>query len=275
MAQINADNWWNLVLEMEAMGTRHRTTNQGIATPSWVLEQMRSFGAGSPLTIEYQMFAHTSIPQNSTITRIVGCDASVRNEIVIIGGHEDSTSTNINVAPGADDDATGTASVMEAFRVLVQSGFCPRRTVEFHTYAGEEGGLIGSNQIAANYNSQGVNVISMVQFDMTAYNDDEPIALIRDYTNAQLNTFLGQLLDEYVPELDYVTNSACGYGCSDHASWHNRGYPAAFPFEAAFGDHNSLIHTANDTNNRLSQAKGAAVLKLAISYLVEMALFDQ
>jgi len=273
MSQIDADNWWDLVLSLEAMGTRHRTTNQGIATPGWILDRMRAFGAGTTLNVEYELFEHTSIPQDSTITRIVGCDPSVRDEVVIVGGHEDSTSTNINIAPGADDDATGTATVMEVFRVLVQSNFCPRRTLEFHTYAGEEGGLIGSNQMAANYNSNDVNVISMVQFDMTAFDDDEPIALIRDYTSPVLNTFLGQLLDAYVPELDYVTNSACGYACSDHGAWNSRGYPAAFPFEAAFGSHNSLIHTANDTNNRLSRAKGAAMLKLAVSYLVEMALF--
>jgi len=230
-------------------------------------------GASSQLTIEYALFPHASIPQASTITRIVGCDASVRDEIVIIGGHEDSTSTNINIAPGADDDATGSATVMEVFRVLAQNNFCPRRTIEFHTYAGEEGGLIGSNNVAQTYNNNNVNVVSMVQFDMTAFDDNEPIALIRDYTSATLNTFLTQLLDAYVPELDYVTNSACGYGCSDHAAWTSRGYHASFPFEAAFGDHNNLIHTANDTNSRISFEKGATVLKLAVAYLVEMALF--
>jgi len=275
ISRINADNWWNYVLELEAFGTRHRNTQQGINAASWILNEMRALGANTNLTVEYELFNHNSIPQPSTITRIIGCDSSVVNEIVIIGGHEDSTSTDINNAPGADDDATGTATVMEMFRLFAQTNFCPRRTIEFHTYAGEEGGLIGSNNIAQAYNAEGINVISMVQFDMTSYlnGGTNPIALIQDYTNAQLNNFLSELLDAYVPDLPYVTNSRCGYGCSDHASWTSRGYPAAFPFEAPFGDHNPLIHTARDVNTGISEEKGARVLKLATAYLVEMALF--
>lgn len=71
-------------------------------------------------------------------------------------------------APGADDDGSGTVNVMEAFRVLVVNGFKPTATVEFHLYAGEEAGLLGSNAIARSYKSSGIAVAGMLNLDMTA-----------------------------------------------------------------------------------------------------------
>lgn len=71
-------------------------------------------------------------------------------------------------APGADDDGSGTVNLLEAFRVLAESGFKPSTPVEFQWYAGEEGGLLGSADISAKYNDDGVEVRGMLQLDMTA-----------------------------------------------------------------------------------------------------------
>ena len=74
--------------------------------------------------------------QPSVIARIRGNGANA-NELVILGAHEDSINGGANGrSPGADDDASGSATVLEVFRVLVQNGFRPRRTVEFHAYSG-------------------------------------------------------------------------------------------------------------------------------------------
>lgn len=72
-------------------------------------------------------------------------------------------------APGADDDASGTTSILSAFKALVESGFNPTHSpVELHWASGEEGGLLGSNAIAQDYASRGVKVRAMLQMDMTA-----------------------------------------------------------------------------------------------------------
>lgn len=71
-------------------------------------------------------------------------------------------------APGADDDGSGTVNVMEAFRVLVSNGFKPRSTVEFHLYAGEEAGLLGSQAVSQAYRATNVPVKGMFNLDMTA-----------------------------------------------------------------------------------------------------------
>lgn len=68
-------------------------------------------------------------------------------------------------APGADDDCSGTASIVEAFRVLAHNGYIPRNgPVEFHWYAAEEGGLLGSQAIAKYKKESGVTIGAMLEF---------------------------------------------------------------------------------------------------------------
>jgi len=85
---------------------------------------------------EVTFFNHTWL-QPSVITRVKGTGPN-ENEIVILGAHEDSIYNGARGrAPGADDDGSGTATLMEVFRVLMNSkDFRPKRTLEFHTYAG-------------------------------------------------------------------------------------------------------------------------------------------
>jgi leucyl aminopeptidase len=107
---------------------------------------------------------------------------------------------------------------------------------------------------------------------MTAFNGSaEDIVLVTDWTNADLNAFIGELIDTYQPGL-LRTNTTCGYACSDHGSWHNRGYPAAFAFESRFGEHNAQIHQANDTVATLgSDASHAAKFaRLSVAFAIEI-----
>jgi leucyl aminopeptidase len=68
-------------------------------------------------------------------------------------------------APGADDDCSGTVTILEAFRVLAESGFTPKDgPVEFHWNAAEEGGNLGSQAIAHYYRQAGAHVGAMMEF---------------------------------------------------------------------------------------------------------------
>jgi len=93
--------------------------------------------------------------------------------ITIVGAHLDSIDDlqedpSEFRAPGADDDASGVVNLLEALRILAKNNFKPLTPVEFHFYAGEEGGLRGSGDIARQYKEKGVNVKAMLQLDMTA-----------------------------------------------------------------------------------------------------------
>lgn len=90
--------------------------------------------------------------------------------MTIIGAHQDSMNYLFPLlpAPGADDDGSGTVSILEAFRVLAESGFVPEYgPVEFHWYAAEEGGLLGSQAIARYKKESNARIGAMLEFVCT------------------------------------------------------------------------------------------------------------
>jgi leucyl aminopeptidase len=221
-----------------------------------------------------ELFTHSRWSQPSVVATLVGTEFP--DEIVVIGGHGDSIGSQFGGetarAPGADDNASGIATFTEAMRVILDSGWHPKRTIKFMSYAAEEVGLRGSKEIAQSFASAGRKVVGVMQFDMTAFNgSNSRIGLMRDYTNDALSDFTIKLIDEYV-SYGWV-NDECGYACSDHASWTSAGYPSAMPFESTYDGHNHNIHTARDTIENADATGGhsAKFAKLALAYLVEVA----
>lgn len=252
--------------------TRYYTTSGGVNAANQLKARWEGYAAGrSDVTVE--LFTHPTWAQPSVIATITG--TSLPSEVVVIGGHLDSVNSSApttGTAPGADDDASGVASLTEAFRAAMANDYRPQRTVKFMAYAGEEAGLRGSGEIAANYQANGVNVVGVLQLDMTNYKGSVPdIVLITDNTNAAQNTFVGNLIDTYLG-LSRSTSS-CGYACSDHASWHSRGFAASMPFEALMGQHNPRIHTSSDTlaNSDTTAGHASKFARLAAVYMAELA----
>jgi leucyl aminopeptidase len=271
LQRLSISNVWNTITELSSYTTRYYTSATGVSSANALLGKYRGY-AGSNANVEVNPFPHTWA-QPSIIARINGKGPSA-DEIVIVGGHIDSTSSGTR-APGADDDASGSATVLEVFRVIVESNFEPERTLEFHGYAAEEVGLRGSQAIATAYANEGKNVVAMLQMDMTAFvrsGTNPTIGVVTDFTNAPLSAFVRALASEYTASS--WSNTACGYGCSDHASWTRAGYPAAFAFESLFSNSNPTIHTVNDLISNLSQAQARHFLELALSFSVELSFAE-
>jgi len=269
LANINTDELLGSLVQLSSFPTRYYTNQNGQQAALFLVEeyQKRSAGRGDISISRYQ---HPWL-QNSVIARIEGSGPKA-NEIVIIGGHIDSVSSSGN-APGADDDGSGSTAVMEAFRVLATGGFRPERTLEFHGYAAEEAGLLGSQAIANSYANQGVVVYAMIQFDMTGFvrqGTQQTIGLVTDFTSPEVTAFIRELINTY-NDISY-TNRQCGYACSDHASWFRAGYPSSFPIEAAPGNTNPSIHTSSDTIEKLSPNHISEFVKLGIAFAVELSL---
>lgn len=257
--------------------TRYYNSPTGLQSATWIKDKWTALANGrSDITVEF--FNHTW-QQPSVIMTIQGTTAP--SEVVVLGAHQDSirsgcsgsTTCQTLTAPGADDDASGVASLTEVIRVAMAKNYRPAKTVKFMAYAGEEAGLLGSKAIATSYQASGVNVIGALQLDMTDYKAaGTDIAMVTDYTNADQNTFVRNLAATYLPSL-VVTNTTCGYSCSDHYSWTNKGYAASFPFEAPLGSDNPYIHTANDTiaNSDSTGAHALKFSKLAAAYMAELA----
>ena len=257
------------IQQLSGFQTRFYTSTTGIAVSSWLRDRWAGY-AGTRTDVQFALFTHPGFAQQSVIATIPGTERP--DEVIVIGGHLDSIAPGSSTAPGADDDASGIATLSEVLRVLLAKDFRPKRTLRFIAYAAEEVGLRGSSGIVADVQAKQTNVIGVLQLDMTNFKGSPlDMYLISDFTNAAQNAFVGKLIDTYVGAT-WGTDQ-CGYGCSDHASWHNAGYPASMPAEARFADTNPSLHTPNDTlamsgNNATHAMKFA---RLAAAFAVELA----
>ena len=153
--------------ELSAMPNRYYRSETGAQASTWLRDRWRSFTTRSDVTVE---LFDQGYPQQSVIMTIPGTTRA--NEVVVIGGHLDSISMlggKNGRAPGADDDASGIATLSEVARVLLAKNYRPARTVKFIAYAAEEVGLRGSQAVVRDFKQKQINVVGALQLDMTNY----------------------------------------------------------------------------------------------------------
>jgi bacterial leucyl aminopeptidase len=284
LSQVQHPNIYSTINTLSSYQNRYYTSPTGKTSAEWIRTTWQGL-AGSRTDVTSELFAcSTCSTQPSVILTIRGNE--LPNEIVVLGAHLDSINgsaggSTTQVAPGADDDASGVATLTEVLRIAMASGWKPKRTVKFMGYAGEEVGLRGSNAIAQSYKTAAANVVAVMQLDMTNYRSGSvaDMRLVTDYSNVDMKTFLTNLFDTYLAPLGLTRGTyTCGYGCSDHASWTSAGYPSAMFFEAGTGgtsgsSYNPYIHTANDTlaNMANSAQNSAKFAQLGLAFLGEAA----
>ncbi|ELR19067.1 peptidase, M20/M25/M40 superfamily protein [Acanthamoeba castellanii str. Neff] len=268
LKELSAEEIAKTITNLSQLYTRYYTSTTGVEGAKLLHSWYSEFGRNQS-HVSVRFFDHTWA-QPSVIARIEGTGENA-DELVIIGGHEDSVGySSTGRAPGADDDASGSSSVLEVFRVLAKNGFRGSRSIEFHAYAAEEVGLRGSQAIASTYQKEGKVVAGMMQLDMVGYvaKGNPVYAIVTDYVSAPLTQFVRDLAKEYssLP----VVDTRCGYACSDHASWTKAGYPSTFPFETAFNQDNPSIHSPADTLDKISPEHAREFAKVALAFAVEL-----
>ncbi|KAI5892200.1 Zn-dependent exopeptidase [Schizophyllum commune H4-8] len=268
--QVNATGLYNTVDTLSNGYTTRAYQSPNARAPAlWVQDQFKAvFGSGNVRLLENPDF-----DQPNVIARIPGTNS---NEVVILGAHLDSTAGNTSSAgraPGADDDASGIAVVLQVAQILARNNYRGSRTIEFHAYAGEEGGLKGSQTVASKYAAAGAKVTAMLQMDMVAYQmQTKPVLTLLTDTDPSLIGWTFKLLAAYLGN-DDIRNSTCGYACTDHWSWYDLGYPAVSIDEAGPNDPtlNPYYHSTGDTIDKLNFNKTCEFVKMGLAFLVEQA----
>lgn len=188
--------------------TRYYKSQYGIESATWLYEQIsdiikKSGAAAHGATVE--KFAHPW-GQFSTIARIPG----QTNKTVVLGAHQDSINLflpSILAAPGADDDGSGTVTILEVLRTLLLSPDIvagnATNTIEFHWYSAEEGGLLGSQAVFSNYRQNDRDIKAMLQQDMTGFvqgtldaGKEESVGVIIDFVDAPLTQFIKDIITQ-------------------------------------------------------------------------------
>jgi leucyl aminopeptidase len=261
--------------------TRYYKSDTGRQSSEWLLktvqETIKDSGAD-----EYGVYAEAfphSWGQSSVIATIPGKS----NATVVIGAHQDSINLflpSFFAAPGADDDGSGTVTILEAFRVLLTSKDVIKgkadNTIEFHWYSAEEGGLLGSQAIFSHYEKTGRDVKAMFQQDMTGYvqgtiDAGKPVSVgvIMDFVDPELTEFIKKVVTEYC-DIPYV-ETKCGYACSDHASASKAGYASAFVTESEFENSDHKIHTTEDLIKYLDFDHMMQHARMTLAFAYELA----
>jgi len=170
------------VQKLVSFGTRHTSSSQtdparGIgAATAWVFQQMQAIAAtsGGAMTVQQQSFTQpvsSRIPVPTTITNVIATLAGTASpqRYYVVTGHLDSRVTDVldftSDAPGADDDGSGVAVVLELARLFATRPAFPG-TLVFATVAGEEQGLYGSAFMAAQMKAAGADVQGMFSNDI-------------------------------------------------------------------------------------------------------------
>jgi hypothetical protein len=183
--EISADSIKNYIAKMVSFGTRHSLSDTVSATTGigaarrWVAYKFRQFGERNKANISVELDAYRLEPNPRTpriirpvimknvLCTLKGSDPS-DSRVLLVSGHLDSRNSDVmdsvGIAPGANDDASGVAVVMELARVMSRRKFpC---TIIFMAVQGEEQGLVGARHMAGKLKSAQANLVAMLNNDI-------------------------------------------------------------------------------------------------------------
>lgn len=200
------------------------------------------------------------------------------SEIILITAHLDSVAQGVRssrVAPGADDNASGSAGVLEAARVLSQYKF--KRSIYFVLFTGEEQGLVGSRAYASRLKREGANILGVFNMDMIGYDsDDNGVFEIQapNEDSLQLAQLLIVAINHYGLALaPDVPDQAPPY--SDHVSFSRQGYPAVLLIEdtelGETEDFNPYYHTTADTLEAINLPYARRIVQAIVGTVAQLA----
>jgi peptidase M28-like protein len=193
--EVNPDSLRSYIHTMVAFGTRSTVSSvtdkkKGIgAARNWVLAKFNEWAAGSggrlTAVLDTTTYAadgrrvKSNINLGNVVATLKGTDPN-DNRIFVISGHLDSRRTDVmdgtNDAPGANDDGSGSAAVLECVRIMSKHSF--PATIVFVTVAGEEQGLLGSTYMAKKAKGAGWNIEAVLNNDIMGSNNSNETNII-------------------------------------------------------------------------------------------------
>ncbi len=185
----------------------------------------QSFATGVNVFVSLNAVYDPERKTRNVLAKITGDDKSLRNEYIVIGAHMDHLGVGAagDIYNGANDNASGTAVVMELARVMKQNTERLSRTVIFALWAGEEQGLLGSYHYADHPTHPIETTVTCINLDMVAHGSGK-VPFRGEYYGPEIWDILKARLPESIAE--YVEPERGGPGGSDHTPFLMKGVPA-------------------------------------------------
>lgn len=237
--------------------------------------RMIGFGQKPVLSVEIKANFSDKDPMSyNTIAEIPGSDPSLKDEIIMLGGHLDSWHSST----GATDNGAGCAVAMEAARIILATGLKPRRTIRVALWSGEEQGLYGSAAFVKQHvgEKKDGTLVKGAEWDRISayYNLDNGTGKIRGVYlqgNAAVKPIFAKWLEPFA-DLGAATLTLANTGGTDHLSFDMVGVPG-FQFIQDPVEYETRTHHSNQDNFDRIQAddmKQASTIMAAFVYQTAM-----
>jgi len=230
-----------------------------------------SFVFGENLHLSLNIHIETT---SATVNNVLAWLPGQTDDYVIIGAHYDhlgrgnfdslAPSQIGQIHPGADDNASGTAGVLELARMLSPERGHFKRSILFMNFAGEELGLLGSAAWVKNPTRPLARAVAMINMDMIGRIRDDKVYIGGVGTGSTFKPVLEQAQKESPFKLEY---SAGGYSSSDHTSFVSKNIPVLFFFSGLHSDY----HKPSDTWDKINAPSAARLLDFVESVATQLA----
>jgi hypothetical protein len=199
----------------------------------------------------------------ATVNNVLAYIPGKTDEYIVIGAHYDhlgygnvdslAPSQIGKIHPGADDNASGTAGVLELARLLAPRKGQLQRGILFADFAGEELGLLGSAEWVKEPTLPLDKAVAMINMDMIGRIKDEKVFIGGTGTGATFKALLDEEKSKFPFQIEY---SASGYAASDHTSFVGKKIPVLFFFSGLHADY----HKPSDTWDKINAPDAAKLL---------------
>jgi len=224
LEQVSQSSIRDSISKLQSYTSRNSASGSAGLDPAaeWASQQLTNAG----FRVTRDNFRNGYTPQ--IVAELIGTESP--EKVVVLGAHLDSIagwgSRPTSRAPGADDNGSGSSSVLEFARIIASTGARFKNTLRLCLFTGEEQGLVGSRALAGRWRNEGVNVIAMVNVDMMGYRRPGTainIVVMTRASDAALTNIARATATTYLPSYANANTSGC---CSDQQSFHENGFPA-------------------------------------------------
>ena len=278
---VDADTIFNIVQRFQDYITRYSSHDSCFAAANHIYDKFTAYGCDS---VFFQYHTAGYAPNVIAVKRGEIHPDSI---YTVICGHFDATSYLApDIAPGADDNASGTAAVLEAARIMSNYDF--EYSIRYIAFSGEEQGLYGSEHYAQLARAQGDSILGVINGDMIAYSDIQPedLEVFAKTYNPPCEPFADFFIAAADTYTTLLTNKRMTTTMvySDHAPFWDQGYLALCNIED-FWVENPYYHTPGDTIGsgyndhafctEVTKAEIAALALLAVPHTTGIEEFEE
>lgn len=270
---VSSDRLADDLAALVGFGTRHTLSDRNDRAADWLADRLRKAGCDE---VGFHEFAIGPRTRRNVVATIHGSESP--GEVVLVGAHYDSRNARLGdaegEAPGAVDNASGTAALLEIARAVAADR--PGRTVRLVAFSGEEQGLIGSRAYAKAAKDEGMNIVLMVNLDMIGHPMDEAGRVLfvdRDMglkrpENDAASVAWAERLEAHVREAGLVPEADPMYG-SDYIPFEALGVVCVGLFDGA--DTAPFYHDTTDAIEQVNVDYCAAATAAALALVCEAA----